>query len=113
MTEPTALVVGAKTYNITWDMESWVEHATDTNGLGETNHRKLWIGINPAQHRAQRVDTLLHEVLHVVLAQSGDLRNYESLDDKLEEHIVVSATPWLLVVLQDNPEIVAYLLETE
>lgn len=54
-------------------------------------------------------DTLLHEVLHAVLAISGT-RAMVDLEREDEEKIVSGLAPALLHVLRDNPKLAAFLL---
>lgn len=60
-------------------------------------------------------ETLLHEMLHACTGQSMVWGVWDNLKDKgwndAEEAIVGSASPVLLGVLRDNPEVLAYLLD--
>lgn len=56
-------------------------------------------------------DTLLHEILHVLLDGSILLDTELRIPpDKLEEHLVLLLTPSLLLFFQDNPEMRDFLL---
>jgi hypothetical protein len=69
-------------------------------------HRKrreivIWHGMPIELDR----DTLLHELLHLLL----DLADDCALTDAQEEMAVTLIAPWLLRVLRDNPKLVAFL----
>lgn len=105
---PTELVVGPRTYTIHWDAETWHEKAERADGAGEANHKTQDILIAPGFAPQAMADTLWHEVLHCCLSMAGDVRNYKDHED-LEEHLVTALTPWMLMVLLDNPEILQYI----
>lgn len=56
-------------------------------------------------------DTLLHEVLHVLLGDSALPACKTMEPELLEEHIVLLLSPSLLQFFRDNPQIRSYLME--
>lgn len=105
---PAELIVGPRTYAIHWDADSWNQYVEEKEAWGETNHKTLDIYIAPLHAPQQRADTLLHEALHCVISMTADPINYKEMQD-LEEHLVSSMTPWLMMVLLDNPEMLDFL----
>lgn len=58
-------------------------------------------------------DTLLHEVLHIILGDSA-LPACQDMDpEKLEEHLVLLLSPNLLQFLCDNPSVATWLIQDE
>ena len=62
--------------------------------------------VNPAQGPDLKKDTLLHEVVHAILWQTGLQARF---DGDSEEEFVRCFSPALLDTLQRNPKFVAYL----
>lgn len=78
----------------------------DDNSYGLTNLPTETIYIKADQAEGQMKDTVAHEVLHAI-ANRGAFR----ISDENEERMIQQIVPWLLLVIQDNPKLVAYLQE--
>lgn len=115
---PAELRIGTVVYKVTVDADDWmrIEHSTQSKGYyGHTHHKSATIYLNPESTPDVLRLTLWHEVLHAVaetMMGSPDLRALpgapESKDDAEEAVIRMLEHP-TLVVLRDNPELVAYL----
>jgi hypothetical protein len=75
---------------------------------GTTDTKMGIIDIRKNQSIADERDTVLHEVLHSCFDQS--IRNYQK-KKFTEEDAVRRVTPKLLKVIQENPELILYLLQ--
>jgi hypothetical protein len=95
---PVSIQVGAHPYRIRW---------RPMDGLyGQTSPSACVIEVDPSNAPSQVRDTLLHEALHAVVA---DTRTRLDRDD--EEQLVRVLTPGLLALIRNNPHLVAFLLE--
>jgi len=56
-------------------------------------------------------DTLLHETLHALIAQTGLSEGSGPLSGDAEEQVVRALTPLLLHVLRENPKLIQFLVE--
>lgn len=54
-------------------------------------------------------ETTLHELLHMVFRNAGV---HTTVDPELEEQIIAAITPRLLDMLQSNPDLVGYLIDS-
>lgn len=98
MKPPAKVVVGPHTYT--------VAHAAGMTDFGNTNTRTQRIILADDQSPGALRDTVLHEVLHCVVAHAGFSQEWEDR----EEGIVNRLTPVVLQVLRDNPRLVSYLI---
>lgn len=96
---PKSIKVGAHVYTILRKPKSQFEE----EGLCVSD--KLEITIRQRLKRSKAQEVLVHELIHAA--------GYPSFWDKWpgEEKFVVAVSPVLLQVLQDNPDLVAYLTE--
>lgn len=115
---PECIRVGAVTYRVTQAIDEWqsIEHETQTKGYyGHTQHKKATIYLNPEASSGVTRLTLWHEVLHCVdEVMLGDpdwtkLNGDPEDKDAAEEIVVRMLESPTLVVLRDNPHLVAYL----
>lgn len=107
---PESVVVCGHSYEVKMvdDPDEALHRAGDPNSLGVSDHVKCRIRIrNGEQSETQYRDTVLHEVLHAVIAQTYSQKAYAKDDD--EQAVAVMATH-LLDTLRRNPGLVAYLL---
>lgn len=113
MTLPAAVQIGPHRYDVQCDADATValrELAPDR--IGSSDAGALRIQIAHHLHPSQQQDTLLHEILHMLLHQLGlqpSLAN-ASHDDDVEERVVHALAPALLDLLRRNPDLVAYLV---
>jgi hypothetical protein len=71
---------------------------------GETQLNQSVVTLDPDQSTVVARDTLLHEVLHAVIANTS-----LGLGRKAEERLIRTLSPQLLAVLRDNPQLVLFL----
>lgn len=109
---PKRIKVGAAWWGVSF--EEGLE-SDDHRGLyGQVRELQSEIALNPDQSYSQARDTVLHEVLHCVKTNTliGHSEAVESWRD-LDEAIALQYTPFLLMVIQDNPGLVAWLQKDE
>jgi len=123
---PTSIRVGSVTYRIIMDpvvLKAASDEANFGDDKGEwiafSDHNKLIIGINPEHATDANRFSLIHEILHCALRQSGAHPNvyadtvYEAHDRvagvTVEEFTIAAMTGPLFTTLRDNPALVAYL----
>jgi hypothetical protein len=114
---PQTVRVGVYTYRVTEDGTEWARYVNDGTGkdrAGFSDHNTLVIAINPGLAPDQKAETLIHEVLHAAW-WIGSVGSLEALKDDadVEEFVVSHLSPWLLMTLRDNPELVEYLREPD
>jgi len=76
--------------------------------IAETANTRAHIEIAPGQTHDDERRSLLHEILHDCAARGG-ARSQMKLRD--EEYIITTIEPWLYLLLQQNPALVAWLME--
>lgn len=115
---PDRVKVGPKYYKLQTSPEHWNQLCADESvggAYGHTDNKTLVISISPYQSSSEYQDTLLHEILHAVWAQGPDIG--ATMDDigqdGREEYLVGRQSPWLLLVLQDNPRLFEFLRTIE
>jgi len=101
---PKFIKLGSLTYKV-------VRHRKSTKDLGETCFNKRIIHIWK-QEPGEVSNTLLHECIHVVLEDiiQSIMNEKKSVDD-FEEDLVRLVTPRFMQLLQENPELLSYLLQ--
>lgn len=77
---------------------------------GETDNTNSELLVHPKQSPSNLRDTLLHEALHAIFHVSGASKAL-SWDMATEEQLIRLLNPWLVQLVQDNPELIAYLIE--
>jgi hypothetical protein len=105
---PDEISTGNQVYRVLWDDVSW-KRCEGGERFALTRFGDNEIFINPDITETMQRDSLLHEVLHLAtdhltLDGLGKVRGFD-----LDEYIVRGATPWLLLILRGNPDLVAYL----
>ena len=81
----------------------------DASGTCSPDHGSIVLS-EEQQAEAQQRDTVLHELLHTVIAQ-GLGAPLKELDKAAEEMVVGFLAPRILGLLRDNPKLVEYLTE--
>ena len=105
MIPPSKIKVGSSVYSC--EIVDEFPRSEDYDGhYGMTNVVTERILVSANQSEGQLKDTVLHEALHAIINRSGWRPS-----DNDEEKLVATISPWLLLVLQDNPKLVAYLTE--
>ena len=112
---PATIRVGAVTYRVTIDPDDWmrIEHKIQSKGdYGHTLNVEATIYVSPeATPDVQRV-TLWHEVMHALCTAvmgSPDWRGLGKKKNDREEAVVSAFESPIVLVLRDNPALVAYL----
>jgi hypothetical protein len=93
---PTELKAKTKTYKIEFDKEA----LRDDGRYGVTYHTKQKIILDPTQPKDGLDSTFLHEVIHVIIDQSG-LRT-DLKDRDLSEKVATTIGEDLLLVIREN-----------
>lgn len=103
---PTEVVVGPYSYRVSCDETEHLEaqQAESAKLYGIINHSKLILILDPEQHPTRAQATMLHEVLHAVFRVGGN-------EPSNEEEVIDMIASLLLHVLQQNPQLVAFLCE--
>lgn len=99
MNPPGTIDVGPHRYRVVVDHDGLLD---SDHKAGHCSASRLVIAVDADQEPSQMADTVVHEVVHALLAVSG-------LDDDIEERVCLALGPGLLGVLQDNPELVRWL----
>lgn len=109
---PRKVHVGALTYRVTDDRSTLLEtcRAESIDVVGHTDHNRALIVLDATQAPCQRRDSLLHEVLHTIAETTGLAFEWGT---EREEQIVRRLAPVVLAVLRANPQLVAYLTDTD
>ena len=95
---PQRVQVGAITYTLTYD--------ATMGDLGETQPDKQRIALRPGQAPDYLADTVLHELLHAMLAHTP-----LDLTHEQEEAICLTLAPALLDTLRRNAALADFLLD--
>lgn len=90
-----------------WKAIGAQEEAVGQVLLGFSHLDSLTFLVRPEQHPTVERDTIVHEMVHLLL-DSASLHDIIPHDN--EEAFVRRLSPILLMILRDNPELVAYLL---
>lgn len=83
-----------------------VDQYDEEDPFGWTDWKRELIVVDRNLPAITRRDTLLHEVLHVVNWASG-LQERLGVDE--EELVTRQLSPWLLMLMRDNPELIKFL----
>lgn len=109
---PSSVRIGPVRYRITEDINDF-HKSTHRLEAGEANgvcdNEQLLIVINPEVDPQYKRTILMHEIIHACFSVAGQPR----LDDQdaNEERFIQSIDAWLVLVLRDNPRVLAYILE--
>lgn len=108
---PGTVQVGPHVYTIVVDRKRAID-ASVTYGFTHPDWSEIILG--PDQCLSQQRDTVLHELLHALLAlvgvnKGGDRALLPEEDD--EERLVTALSPLLLDTLRRNPDLTAFLLD--
>lgn len=100
---PTQIKIGPHVYAVVLKAKSQMPREAGELLDGQCDFDRLQILLRVGLCRSKKKEYLLHEILHACTYPS---LNGKTMDD---ETFVDSTAPVLLQVLQDNPELVAYL----
>lgn len=115
---PESVLVGFLNYRIEYlDETEWLAANEDNEAGGTSRHTQASIRVRmQSEHAEQNIrETLLHEITHCVWGTTGVNQLVDSWtpeSDKIEEVVISMTTPALLFVLQQNPVVMAYLMDT-
>ena len=113
MKVPKTVQIGPLLWSISTSLADYQAFALsekdDGNALGFSRLEDLQIVIKPSIPFVLKQETLLHEVLHAIVATQGGVIP-TAKGSELEEAFVAATSPMLLLVLRDNPDLVAFLL---
>lgn len=110
---PKRVKIGANWWTVTF-----VDNMTGHDGrgmFGEMRDQSSELVFNPDQSFGQARDTVVHEIVHAIrtntlIGHGGDVvSSYADLD----EAIALMYSPYLLMVIQDNPGLVEWLQKPE
>lgn len=108
MRKPTKFTSGCYTWSIYWSSEEAEEM------YGKTDSHNKTVTIYKCKNKEITRETLLHELLHVVMEDKAEaVFNFES-DSKSydkEENLIRLISPVLMQLINDNPELWEYLSE--
>ena len=101
MDMPKTIKVGPHVYSVLRKPAS-----TLGENIGHCDSSSLQIWVKQRLRKSKAQEILLHEILHALILQALDTE--EKHDD---EAFVVVVAPLLLQVIQDNPDLLAYLTQ--
>lgn len=78
--------------------------------VGEFDEGNTAILLRKEQSEASLRDSVIHEILHVIIYLAGIRQNLNLPHDE-EEKLVVAISPWILALMRDNPTLVEFLME--
>lgn len=106
---PRKIKVGPYQFQIKTDPASIARksHEEGEYLYGCFNFRDLEIVVDAETDLTHQQDTLLHELEHVI----NRVASIPAQIDMMEESLVTRTTPWRLQVLQDNPCLIAFLMQ--
>lgn len=104
---PPAVKVGPGVWS--FQFVEGLKHGDD-EAFGTTHSLKCEIFLEVNQCYGQARDTVLHELQHAIYSNTIISDDNNQLD---EEATIRTTTPWLLMLLKDNPELVAWLTKDE
>lgn len=114
---PETVIVGRLVYTVVSDAARFHELSQGDLGVrasdhGATNHHRTLMAINPSDSPEQQADTLLHEILHCCwfVSNADDLT---AVEGHREEETIARLTPWLTMVLAQNPAVAAFIQNPE
>lgn len=76
--------------------------------LGETDSNESMIYLRRKQSDSTMRGTLVHELMHAIIFESG-IAKVMSWNNETEEEFVSVVSPWVQAVIQDNPALLDYL----
>lgn len=111
---PEHCFIGNLTFTIAWLSEDeWDERRLGSDLRGISDHMKAFIGVRlmPGVPESMFQETLLHEALHMVWATVGLNHTHTHFPaDEREESVITTTSPGLIFLMQNNPEVMGYLL---
>ncbi len=103
---PTRVKIGWKRFTV---LEWHPETARAAHKYGECDHIEATIRVDTSHGPLQAVETLWHECLHAAVDVGGAHASPRDDDMYDEEHIVSYLGSWSITILNDNPQLLAYM----
>lgn len=116
MKRPNQVVICGQPFTVKWENRP-TARLTKNSGdgvAGAMSRTEQLVAIRTTQGEHQLRDTVLHEVVHAILALTGQNDRFKPNKDEPhwpEEPVVAATATGLLAVLRDNPDLVAWLVE--
>lgn len=114
---PDHVFIGHMTFRIEYlNQDEWDAANENPDMVGSARHLQGSIRIRLVSNMTDSNirEVLVHEILHCIWSTSMLNQTHVHFPDKdREEEIVAVQSPLLLFVLQNNPEVMAYLIATE
>lgn len=108
---PKRLRIGSFTWKLRYDNEATA--ASGTTGATMADQLTVIVQSKASGNAKQVVqDTVLHEVLHAIWAQTYLKTDYpDSGNDSVGEKMISELSPHILALLRDNPKLVRFLTD--
>ena len=108
---PAIVQIGSQTWQIVERTKNF-DGMLDEGSYGYTLHRENMIVLDATCAPSRKRQTLLHEILHAIRYSFGNPTIPKKTDDAdvWEHYYIAMYEEGILLVLRDNPEILAYLL---
>lgn len=112
MKRPNSIKVGATKWDIVWSEKKTRQHPESHDRvLGLTVHKEQTIYIDTSAKECGQRDTLLHEVLHVIMGVYSFAPSSKGTMADREEKLIGSLAPTLLDTMQRNKAAFAWMME--
>lgn len=111
---PSKVQIGSQSWDIT-EKPRKGDLSLSEDSFGYTIHRENLIILDSTMSDSRKRQTLLHEILHAIKFSFGNPVTPKKTDDSdvWEHYFIAMYEEGLLLVLRDNPDILAYLLNKE
>ena len=81
-----------------------IEQSTTLDCMGQYERSKALISVDKSLAPSQKAATILHEVLHVIIAET-----HPTMSESLEEKLVTTLETGLFAFIKDNPKLIRYM----
>lgn len=110
---PDEFICGVTRWEIYWlDEEEWKrDHPSDADGGTYASKRQVFVRLREDRPEVGYQEVVLHELLHVAWVE-GNMPNlhWPEPGDDMEEQAVGTLTGPMLMILKQNPMLVAWLM---
>jgi len=114
MDTPKKVIVGSQVWKIV-ERSRTQDYALNDDSFGYTLNKENTIIIDSQITKSRKQQTLIHEIFHAIRYSFGNPVSPKKGDevDTWEHYFIAMYEEGLLLVLRNNPEVLAYLLETD
>lgn len=119
VSRPDHLRIGIHLYEVLWfNEDEWLSaHLSEgADGLTYCSNNVIYMRLIPNRRESQYQEVLLHEAQHAVWSVAG-LNPDDGWDkcaaEDVEERAIYHSTPWLLMLMRDNPHFMQYILKVD